>query len=592
MNKKHIVALSAAGLLSISALVGCSSKTSPLTVDGEEVLVSIESDGSKETYTADELFGKYLSTASGAAAAFSAVYDVLIRKGVPITQEIQNEVNTQVAELQQDASDNASSNGTTYNEELSKLLESAGADDLADLSKIKELALQKTKFEDDYYDSQIFSGTMTDTIEPVTDEDQFSQYYLSKEFIKNENPYHIRHILVKVSATGTSFLPSAQTITADEAKKLANTIKDLASPAVTFGQVVQTYSDDSSVSSFGSLNEIMGRTTGYVDEFKYAVFQYDAYYNSLVTDGAKSLGIPDEVRLSDDGEEVTTATQKSSDVMSNSLMRIPYAAAEALLKYAEYTKDKDGNNYKDGKDIYYPRNIIFNEYFNNHGLSVITRGESSTVQSNTNFKHVAKLSATDETKDDILCDENGRPILVTRAGTGEGDSGYQGIHFIIIENSPLINEENASRDDYEYSLEQELKYYSIDVPRTGSDISKDKRYVTFIDSGRGDYSDRAGEIESAIKGYDSNIRFRFYEKVLSDLTKQGYVVTLDEKIEESINTYISSTRAKSDLTKKENYEDSWTSYLRKLVTQKEFSSTKIKLDEIKNFDSDFSGSIK
>lgn len=585
MNKKHYVALSCAALMSLVSLAGCSQNTTALEIDGEQVIVSIENDGSKETYTANDLFGKYLSTTSGASAAFDAVYNVLIRKGVPITQEISNEVATQVAEIQQDANDNASTNGTTYNEELSKLLESNNADDLSDLSKIKELNLQKSKFEDDYYENQIFEGTMTDSITASENENQFSQYYLSKEFIKNENPYHIRHILVKVSSSGDSFLPAAQTISADEAKKLANTIKDLASPSITYGQVAQSYSDDGSVSSFGSLNEIMGRTTGYVDEFKFGVFQFDAYHNGNVKDGAATLGIPEKVRVSDND----TNSVNAKDVMDSCVKYIPYSVADQLLQYAETTKDIDGANVKDGKETYYPRNILFNYYFNNHGLSFIVRGEAESVVNNENFKHFDNLSQSNEKKDDILCDENGRPILVTRAGTGSGDSGYQGIHFILIENSPLVNEENLGKEGYTYSVEQELKYYSINVPRTNADISKDKRYVTFIDSQRGDYSDRAGEIESAIKSYDSNIRFRFYEKIQDDLKNQGYTVKLDDRIANSINTYISSTRAQSALSRKDNYEDSWEAYLRKLITQKEFEGTKIALNNIKElkFDANY-----
>ena len=586
MNKKHFVALSAAGIMSLCSLVGCSQNTSPLQIDGEDVIVSIENDVSKETYTANDLFGKYLSTTSGASAAFNAVYDVLIRKGVPITQEISNEVATQVAQIQQNANDNASSNGTTYNEELSKLLESNGADDLADLSKIKELGLQKSKFEDDYYDSQIFSGTMTDTISVTNPEDPFSDYYLSKEFIQNENPYHIRHILVKISASGNSFLPSAQTISADEAKKLGNTIKDLARPSLTYGEVARSYSDDGSVSSFGSLNEIMGRTTGYVDEFKFAVFQYDAYHNANVTNGSETLGIPEKVRLSgntnsDDAENMVN----TKDVLDECVNFIPFEVADQLIQYAETTTDSEGKNVRDGKDIYYPRNILFNHYFNNHGLSFIVKG-NATVADNSNFRYLEGVSKSTEEKDKILCDENGRPILVTRAGTS-GDEGYQGIHFILIENSPLVNEENLGKSGYSYSVEQELKYYSINVPRNNADISQDKRYVTFIDSQRGDYSDRASEIESAVKSYDSNINFRLYEKIFSVLKSDGYNITLDSRIKDSIEKYMTSTRARSALDRNENYESSWESYLRKLCAQLEFKSTEISLNVIKDFDSGF-----
>lgn len=583
--KKRIFTLSVVSLLAIAA-TGCSSDVTKKTINGEDVIVSIKKDGEEITYTANEVFSDYLDTTDGASAAFSAVYDVLVGAAVETTQELDNQADNRVTELENNARTSAQSNGTTYKEELSNALDSAGAEDVDEYREIQLLSLKKTKFEDNYYDSQMYEGKMdsTTTITPEGD-----QYELSLEYLENENPYHVRHILIETSSSGDSFLPDAETLTEDEAIKLGNTIKNLASDSSTFGQVALDFSDDSSSTSYGNLNELMGRSTSYVNEFKFAIFQYDAYLNTdLITDGATSLAIPNQV----DGVSETT-----EEVLKDNIQVIPYAVADELIEYADITKDKNGDNYKEGSEKYFPRNYLFDKYFSNHGLNFIVRGESNIQSSN--FRSIETintvLASTFESlgytgsQRDVLCDEKGNPILVTRAGSGSSDSGYQGIHFIVIENSPLINENRVENGAYTagwtYSLTEELKYYSVDVPKTSDDVSNDKRYVTFIDSKQTDYNQRANEIISAVKGYDSNINFRLYEKLKEELATKNYTVTINETISNAIDNYIESTRNKTLRNTETTYEDSWKTYIRQLLTQDQFAKYAVDVTTItSNFD--------
>lgn len=577
--KKRIFTLSVVSLLALVA-TGCSADVTKKTQEGADVIVTIKNNGEELTYTANDLFDDYLSTTSGASAAFSAVYDVLLSVGVEGTQEMTNFVNQKVADLQNDAKQSAAANGTSYKEELSNALESEGAEDIKEFKEIKALSWKKDKFEKEYYDQQMYSEKMNSETVEVTED----KYKLSQEFIENENPYHVRHILIKTSSGSNSFLPDAEVLSEDEAIKLGNTIKNLASEGSTFGQVALDFSEDGSSENFGALNELMGRSTQYVNEFKFAVFQYDAYLNKLLDNGAESLDIPESV------EGVSETTEA---VLSDTMKLIPFSVAEALVDNASITKDVNGDNYKDGKEQYFPRNYLFSHYFSNHGLNFIFRGQSGNTSSH--FKaneEVNKAFASFFTENgytgnerDILCDEKGNPILVTRAG-----SGYEGVHFIVVENSPLVNEnrlvDGAYPSGYTYSSNEELKYYSVNVPKNSDDVTLDKRYVTFVDSKQNDYDKRATEIKNAVKSYDSNVKFRFYEKIMKKIQADGkYTVTIKAEIEEAINEYMSSTRNKAQRAKEVSYENSWKDYVRLLVTQEAFAQYKVTEEVItKNFE--------
>ena len=141
-------------------------------------------------------------------------------------------------------------------------------------------------------------------------------------------------------------------------------------------------------------------------------------------------------------------------------------------------------------------------------MGCIVRGTSASVQGEkARFKHIAGLSASDAKADDVLVDETGRPILVTRSGSGSGDSdsGYQGIFFIIAQRSPFVKSSDQSVSDLLTSLDA---YWTMDVPASNADVSKMNTYVTYIKGTNEDYEKRAELIETNVKGFDSHMNFR------------------------------------------------------------------------------------
>ena len=506
MNKR-LLTLSMVGLLTVG-LASCSD-VKQKEIDGKQVIVTI-----KDTdYTADELLGDYAKDSAGVNAFYNAIYDVLVRDHETITDDMQQNVDTKIDSFVKSVRSNANSNGKTYKAQLSDELEEKGLESLDELREVYMLEQQKTKFEDSWYESH--------------------EEVLKKEYLEEKTPYHIRHILVKTNEAGTSLYNGK--ISEDEAIKLSNVIQRLAEGKETFGQVAQQASDDTgSAANYGSVG-IMDQDTGFVNEFKLGIFAYDAYLNSknTVADAAAKLNIPtkvlDETNDADKNADlggVMTAYDVKSTVTS--INEIPYQKVLDLETYADtddtinntiyvpaeganlYHADFANNVGSTINDSYYPRNILFNNYFNDHGLSVIVN-ESATTGEGSNWKLIPTLSSKP-----VLTDGS-NPILVARAGSGDS---YQGIHLMVIEQSPFWYD----AEDLQYTVfganstptQEEFlnNYYSTSIPASSStDVSKDHRYVTFVKSNRDTYSSRASDIENLINGFDPNVSYKLFEEL-------------------------------------------------------------------------------
>ena len=517
MNKR-IITLSLMGLLTLGTLTGCSDvKAEKVTTDGQtkEVIVKV---GDKN-YTADDLFAEYSGTTSGASAYYNAIYDVLIREAQPITTTITNAVNSRIDDFTEKAKEQASNNSTTYKTELSALLEDEGVNNLKELREIYTLDEQKKVYEDKYYDDNMDS--------------------LKLEYLATKTPYHVSHILVKTDNAGSSLYKG--TISAAEATKISSVINSLIDNKFTFGQVAKENSEDnsgedSSASYFGDLG-IMDQDTSFVPEFKYNVFAYDAYLNDNVNikprvEGetiAQELNLDKEFNFNYDGASTNTVSVKKT---LSSVNEIPYKVVDYLSTLTEETPKVIGNvktykdangNVKDVDDSVYPRNIIFNTYFNDHGISVITNEGYPEEGDSTKFKLFTRLS-----EKPILTDGNNNPILVTRAG-----SSYQGIHFITINKSPFDGNDKDM-----------LAYYSTEnIPSTSTDVSNDKRFITAVASNNSTYTERAKKVKDAVKGFDPYLNYRIYEDLVAESN-----VEIKEEVKSLISKYISSQRAQTAYT--------------------------------------------
>ena len=561
MNKR-LLTLSMVGLLTVG-LASCSD-VKQKEVDGKQVIVTI-----KDTdYTADELLGDYAKDSAGVNAFYNAIYDVLVRDHETITDDMQQNVDTKIDSFVKSVRSNANSNGKTYKAQLSDELEEKGLESLDELREVYMLEQQKTKFEDSWYESH--------------------EEVLKKEYLEEKTPYHIRHILVKTNEAGTSLYNGK--ISEDEAIKLSNVIQRLAEGKETFGQVAQQASDDTgSAANYGSVG-IMDQDTGFVNEFKLGIFAYDAYLNSknTVADAAAKLNIPtkvlDETNDADKNADlggVMTAYDVKSTVTS--INEIPYQKVLDLETYADtddtinntiyvpaeganlYHADFANNVGSTINDSYYPRNILFNNYFNDHGLSVIVN-ESATTGEGSNWKLIPTLSSKP-----VLTDGS-NPILVARAGSGDS---YQGIHLMVIEQSPFWYD----AEDLQYTVfganstptQEEFlnNYYSTSIPASSStDVSKDHRYVTFVKSNRDTYSSRASDIENLINGFDPNVSYKLFEELAFNedgSLKAG--LEIDAEILTSIKELIASKRAANEVSEADSNLEAWTSYVELLKLQ-------------------------
>ena len=583
--KKRLLTLSMVSLLTLG-LASCSDVDAKKTSDGKDIIVSIETEGGVVNYTADDLLNHYSSTETGVKAYYNAIYDVLVRHDQEITPEMSTTIEEDMETFLNTCKTNASNNGTTYKTELSNSLEAEGVETTGELRELKELNVQKTKYSENFYDQGLEDGTF------------------AKKYIEEKAPYHIRHILIKTDDVSGSSVYNKE-ISKEESKKIYSIISRLASGKTTFGDIAYDASDDSSNSLYGSVG-IMDLDAIFVSEFKYGVYYYDAFLSGKNDTGKTQEQVLEMLRIPSSIELGEGNTLNTKEVLDNSVFTVPYSAVEMFQAYADTTKTIDNKTYTDEivpgsvrqsiTSQYYPRNVLFNTYFNNHGLTFITDEGFGDTTGNANWTTPnAELKAVlGENFDGKILTDNGNPILVTY-------NPSTGLHFMIIEKSP-INQKYTSYTSYENksegeevalnNLEEELlHYYSLDVPSGSANVTNDNRFVTYIKTTRTEYDKRATTLEDKFKSYDSNMEYKIFESLIYD--DNGAIrtdVTIDEKILNTILTYIKDQRANTKYSTLESNVASWTTYLQLLefqglqkdAKQLDFSETKLYFADTKD----------
>ena len=548
--KKSLASLSIVSLLACTALTGCG--------EGYTYRDGYMLSFNGKDYTVEELFDHYnLKTSAGVKAYYDAVDNVAIEATIPTTTEMEKLVTSRIAQFKETAEQNASSNGTSYSEELEKSLESENVDDLEELGQKYLLTNKKDKRNSDYYSNENYAKMIP-------------------SFIKETAPYHVKHILVKVDATGTF----GGKISSTNAKKLYSVVSRLASGNESFGTIAHDASDDNSGSTssaalYGTLDP-MTTKTGFVSEFKFGVYTYDHFFNDNTDNGSHNL--PEDLF----GDNY----YQYASLLDGRAYGIPYSALTKINEYADVTTDDNGLEVEGAGEEYYPRNILFNNYLNNHGLSFIYLDDESATDpvlaassrfqttsialkeltedtANTSRKHLSKITNISNKK--ILCDEKGNPILVTRAGTGSGDSGYEGLHFIVIEKSPY------ARGQSEESL---VKYYTIDdtIERVEDDPST-YTFINCVETSRADRSTRLANLKNKIKETDSNADLTIFKTTLNSAKELG--MKLNNDIETQLNTYINSTIENTLEANDRSYNETWDNYYQLLKVFNDLAPKKV-----------------
>jgi hypothetical protein len=567
--KKRLLTLSVVGLMMVTT--SCSPVSIQKDADGKQIIVSlVNSDGSKVNYTADDLLAKYKGTTSGIEAYYNSIYDLLIRHDQEITSSMETSIDSKIDSFINTVKSNASSKGVSYNTALSDELESKGVESLGELRELYELEVQKSEYETTFYEDNMDN--------------------LTWEYIQTRAPYHIRHILVKTDdESGTSVYDKL--ISKDESTKLSSIVTRIAS-GENFGEIAYDASEDnsgdnSSAKLYGSLG-IMDLDNNFVSEFDDTIYFYDAFLSGNETSYTKEqkaqlLNIPTTV----DGVNVEEALKARVNAVpfGTAKMFDEYANSTKTVNNAKYTTDVDPNaDRHELTSSYYPRNVLFNTYFNNHGLTFITdqglqdedRVDASWIEPSAEVKAIIGDHK-------ILADSDGNPVLITY-------NPDTGVHFMIIEKSPLYQKYESYTDwstleGEEVALDslkdEMMHYYSRTVPSGNDNVTNDNRFVTYIKSVRDTYQSRANTIEEKVKGFDENVSYRIFESLIYQTEENStvlkvdgegnYIARTDIEIEaemlDSIKSYIDAKRANTEYSSAASNVNSWKGYVRLLQYQ-------------------------
>ena len=582
MKKSKLTLSIVTSLIATLALAGCNDAVTK-GKDGY-ILTLTNSSGTKVNVTADEVFGEYYNEVSGVKKMFDSVYELYVRnywKDDSLKSDLKDIEKTAKEKVQADK-DTAKSNatgGTTYDEALKEILEEKGVESVKELYSYYEYQLMKDKYEEDFYDDHILDLR-----------DGFNYGTQKDGYLEEKIPYHVKHILVNVSASSGALYNGE--ITEAEARKLSSVVKIIAEStgteqsAYTFGQLALEQSDDTNTrATFGDLG-IMDKDTSYVNEFKLGLYAYDSIYNKNTVANKDLIDIPEE-------QETFFSTNEDAKIG-----QIPYGVFEELSRVADMTKDGDFV-VNDGKAFFYPRNIYFNKYLNNHRISVIVpndlpaaadlyqpdaQGKASGTEAyvgarndtyaalpgfNAKGSELQNIDWINNDDGKVLCDEEGKVILVVRAGT----SSYQGVHFIVVERSALQKTVTKIIGGHEEEITLS-NYYTPYYPAQSqgslyphySDGSDMDTYVNkFVTDKKGE-KERAEEVESKIKGYEPNIDTYIYESLA---TSQALEFHGEEgaKVKAAIEKYIASVRASTLNSSELSWEQTWQGYMEYIQNQ-------------------------
>jgi hypothetical protein len=647
----------ALGLVALfAAVMGLSACNAATATDNGAIFTYTDAQGNRVSYSAEDLLNDYQKTGSSLSTEFDKIYEVLVRHyydtigGTTLTN-LKAKATADVLADKQTAQKNASSNGTTYEVEWEKILTNNSCKNIDDLYEYHLYTEEKTQFQNDIYLTFGTGDTNINGLEAMRDGEYtengttlqafpFSSDWGSKNqgWLLDQMPYHTRHILLKfASAKANEFAQDkiGESTTAGEGgetTKLADVVLQLAGAKIgdsgtltsvdnsnrwTFGTLAKQYSDDSTSAAEYGDNGIMTKvmSSDLIHEYKLGVYAFDSLYNqreATSTYGSANAyllqpGLKEEATQANDVDPTQALTDSGTTVneffKDKGVGQIPFGAALALLDNADVIKDVNGNVVNEGNDAFYPRNIIYNKYFNQHNVCVVTpnaiqiNATSSEADASTVTAANAAVNGITPASQDlisenyhgvyssqfgnlpgfqinttnvlpsfshnVLTDSDGQVVLAVRGGSG---TSYQGIFFITIQRSALSQYGIvADGNGYKEAAVTDVKsngvytvnspsindYYTVYTPNSTSG-----KYPTYTASGTSaamttfvnfnkqqssDWTTRSGKITAAIKSFNTSLSTYQFQM----LYNSGAITFNDASLKSELENY-STTKRQSD----------------------------------------------
>ncbi|MCR5491190.1 MAG: hypothetical protein K6F32_03575 [Bacilli bacterium] len=602
MKKSKLTLGVVTALVAIPAITACD-----VTAKEGVVLTYSYTDASGNTqkvdYHASDLFDDYLTSTSAASTAFTKIQELLIRQSYETGDAntlatLKSEAQLKVSSVKTTAADNASNNGTTYQAEFEKLLESEGVDNVDELFDKKLYEVEEDHYKKNYFVQKNLNKMRSGEKWANLSTDALIEKYgpISQGYIEDKMPYHVSHILVKFASASSNDHTQA-TVSEAESKKLSNVVKELAgakntsvsgtdasASRLTFGSIAQLFSEDGSASSYGDLG-IMDRDTEYVPEFKLGLYAFEALYSSgnsyadttVKTPDGTSQTLKENLLPSDEAKDID-GNSVLADFTSRGIGTIPYGAFVAMGNDA-VAKDPNLGYEVNGNDShFYPRNVLFNKYFNNHAIAVITPNKidyndyldgaaptgseswstykTSEVDSLMQVQTKGTLEATyaalpgfqtDTTNilpgigSNVLTTSNGQIVLAVRAGAS---GSYEGMHFIVVDRSAL-SQYGTYVDETTKQITQNTEATYTANKKT-SDITSLDEYYTMLTPGK-----VPSATSTAFNDHDDVTQYPYYVSNGEAVAKTTYV----NKLISSTETNYSEKAAEITSKVKTNWSD-------------------------------------
>ncbi len=609
------------------ALTACDNSTPAVTKSKDSIVNFIGYNGStdKIEINVDELYSEYSNSKEGTTLYYNAILEALTRYEYPYISEkdttlksyerIKSEATDKLKAVQQTAKDNAKNNGTDYDEEWDKILENNDVETTNDLKEKYIYELEKEALGDWYYKAHSESTTEETGLREqyLGVSDTWGEVSGKTENVDSVYPYHILHVLVKLSADKDDYVRG--TITQGEAENLWKAVRALLDGK--FTEVAKEYSEDNSASDYGDVG-IMSTNTSFFNEFKLGIYAYDALLSKVNDPTTKNGSIYDAFGIGNDldgqpatvvtqtteagetREKVTTLVEKVMNTDVNlhlesanvNLPTVPFDVFRQIGLLAD--KDKIGNKELESGDASLPRNVLYNAFLNFHSPFVITNEllKTDTVSfgddkiatetydfddndvlalSSTNFQD-GKLGGTFSKK--VLCDDQGNVVIGVRSEAG--------IHFMVMRKSVFENT-NLSVGKQTTSLSD---YYTTYVPGDEKYPEGKDTYVNMkVSDDVSYYTNRANTIKSDIKStdtFDAAYDYRIYEALLSFVidgsTVESKIHFSDEDdqghsvVETNIKKNIDLLRETHHENRYDSINSAWQAYLLMLLNQNKWRS--------------------
>ena len=581
------------------ALTACN-ETADVTSKDNSLVELVDYNGETIEIQTDEMYAKYSESSDGRKLYYDAILEALIRYEYPKLQEeglksynsLLKQAEDAIKSAKETANDNASTNGTTYDEEWDKILESHDCEDEEDLRQYYLYNYEKEELSDWYAKNNIDS--LKDEYIGVK-----SDWSLVPEADKTEDvtslfPYHILHTLVTLSADKANY--NRGTITASEASNLWQTVRKLIDASYSFESIAGSdlNGDTGSKSAFGDVG-IMTTKTSFYNEFKLGIYAYDALLSGINAYNENANGaIYDAFGLNPTAEVTVETTanggnagikkQLVTDLIQSEMVAnvktpisntaaftqiptVPYDVFRQIGNLAE--EDKINALSPEAGDIALPRNVLYNQFLNFHSPFVITdedivdNGDYADDSVNTvahDFVNgdlrIAQTNFVQMTvngvQKGVLCDRNGDVIVCVRSEAG--------IHFMLMRKS-IFQATNAQSGKATQSLQD---YYTTAIPGDEDFPATGETYVNMkTTDDQSYYKDRANDIKDAVKdtNFDAAYDYRLYEYLINNNLVKGKITFSDEKVEKNIVEYIKLLRESKSVSDAESMNNAWQTYL-------------------------------